>query len=109
MSVIDSMTNMPPGVVSRKVYGAAGAGTLGVVTSDLVLGLLDDHVYDPTTPGSVPGYIAAFIVVAIQLAFTFTGGYFTKRGRDETTTQVVVEVPTDTDPLRRAPVETGEH
>lgn len=123
-----STTDMPPGVVSRKVYGAVGAGTIGTVTGDLVLGLLDDHYYDPSTPGSVPVYVTAFIVVLFSVVSTLAGGYFTKRGVDEVDTgqdePLAVElvgggggqdVDVDTRPVRPVgppPVaggETGDH
>ncbi len=93
---------MPRGVVARKVYGATGGGLVGAVTSDLILGLLDDHVYDPSQPGSVPVYISAFIIVFVNGGLTLLGGYITKRGYDE------VPAP-DTAPVRRVEAETGDH
>lgn len=92
---------MPSGVVARKVYGATGGTLLGAVTSDLILGLLDDHWFDPSTPGSVPTYITAFLVVVINGGFALAGGYITKRGWDEV-------AAVDTRPVRPVEPEYGE-
>lgn len=77
-------TDMPTSQLARKVQGATiGAGAGGVV-SGLVLWLLDDYAFDPSTAGSVPEPLVAAVLFFVPALLTLAGGYFTKRGLEET-------------------------
>lgn len=75
--------NMPSAAPARKVVGATAGAGIGAVTANLALWALDDLVFDPKVPDSVPEAVTAFVYVLIPAALSFAGGYFTKRQADE--------------------------
>lgn len=75
--------NMPSSAPARKVVGATAGAGVGGVTANLIIWGLDDLVFDPHVPDSVPGAVSAFVITVVPIALSFLGGYLTRRDTDE--------------------------
>lgn len=64
----------------RKVLASTGGASLGALTAALVVGLLDDLVF---RSGPVPGYLSAWLDVAVPAAGALAAGYMTPRAPGE--------------------------
>jgi hypothetical protein len=74
------LVDMPSARPARKVLGATAGAGIGTVTANLALWALDDLVFEPKVPDSVPEAVNAFVLVVVPIVTAFVGGYFTRRG-----------------------------
>lgn len=79
-TIVNNNPTEPSASPIRKVVAATAGAPIGILTADLVVGLVDDLIY---TGSDIPGYLSAFLMGVIPTAATFAAGYFVKRAPGE--------------------------
>ncbi|GAB3988915.1 hypothetical protein [Nocardioides marmoraquaticus] len=78
-----SATDLPTRWPTPKVVAGTGGAGAGGVVALFVIGMLDDHVYNPAVTGDVPGYVQALIFLLAPALVAGLAGWFTPRSIQE--------------------------